>query len=269
MKILSTVKSAVLLATLSLPSIAAAGPGSVANLKLALTTTIEQPGTFLKGDEGANTLNGGGERIPAHYTSYTTDAGSTTKTEEMTTVITMRYGVREVLEDLLSRGYFPQGETSIRGYSLKSVSDGAAMQTFLYKKGLTPVNVDSQCQVKFLIGATKRNLTTEVRREAPMGPVESTSAKGSAANQGKMTVTTRTSNLLGTVTLEGKATGTIKYKYPSDSEAVAVMRTVKSTSLSGQGNSGGDNYFVEGSLSTGPAVMLDNVSASFPGFLAD
>lgn len=265
MKMTSVVKSALALASLSLPSISLASPGYMANVKMALIVSEEMPGTFAREEDGDFVLDDG-EKVPASEAEYYSPE-NTYNTEEVTQVKTTRYGNRELLEDLLAEGHFPSGVNSIQGWSLKEVSMHFGGTTFyLYKKDTTPERLDSEFYAYFTDKISKSNLKTKVRRDEPKGPVTSAKASGSSQVKGTVTLTLAGEGVDFSANASSKGTAVYIQKFVDGASSPVTLRTFKTTTLFGEGEVGEVEVYIEGSLSTSGAVLLENIEEIFEDF---
>lgn len=265
MNITSAVKSAVALATLSLPSLASAYPGYMADVKLALTFSFEVDGTFDRGPSGEFiTVNG--ERVPDTYNDYTT-ADATHYSEEVTKVETFKYGTRELLEDMRAAGLFPEGVDSIKGWSVKEVFRNGSTAFYLYHKDTDPVRLNTNVfDLYFDEIISKRNLKEKEKRANPEGPITSTSTSGSSQAKGNVFLSFAVGLYGLDVDVRGKGTTTFKRKYPNNTSAPVALRTMKSTSLAGRCDSEDGEFYAEGSVAISPVTILENVEAIFEDF---
>lgn len=269
MKISIVAKSALVMASLFLPSIAAAEPGYMTDIKLALTLSYMTPGTFEREFDGGFRLDEDGVRIPAESNTYSPDDGATILTEQVRNLKSFKFGTRELLEALLERGYFPEEVESIRGWSLKEVTDTVSLKYYLYKKGTAPLRLTDGFGMIFDSAVTKRNLKTKVRRDSPKGALKSTSATGSELAKGWLELDL-TDGVAGfRVYLEGRATGTFINKFTAGGDFPLLTRTLKATGIAGTGEFELGPIYAEGSVSTGRVVLLDDVGAEFPTFYPD
>ncbi len=83
-------------------------------------------------------------------TEYSDVFGSENASGFSTKIVKTSYGTKQLMEDLLAEGYFPQGETKISGWKLVAVdrtplitSDGNSIYFYLVKSNQTPVLIPS------------------------------------------------------------------------------------------------------------------------------
>lgn len=263
MNITTVVKSALALATLSLPSLSAASQGYMADVKVALTISLEQDSIFEKEDGGDYKLDDEGERISTDFTTYSTDNGWTYHSEEGTKVMSFRYGTREILEDLLLVGNFPSGETSIKGWSIKEVFNGTRIRYFLFKKDTPPMWLDKAFEMTYDSVVSKNNIKTKVDYDRRTEEVKSAKGTGTSAAKGMLSLTIRA---LTQVSVTGTARSVVKPVFLKGYDEATVTRLLKAPALGGTGAFFYDELFAEGALSTGSAVVLEDVEAIFGSF---
>lgn len=245
MNIPSVVKSAVALAALSLPSIAFAAPGYMADVKIALTISYERDSTNI--DE--------------------TSEDGTRIREQMSKLTAYKYGTRELLEDLLEAGRFPDGVESIKGWSLKEVSMYGAIEYYLFNKDTAPVLLEDEFSLTFSEEIYKRNLKLKQKRDDINGPFTSATSSGSILSKGMVSLSIGGKSLgLEVDDLTGKGTTTTTYQAPAPDQGFVALRTLKTTSLGGGGYVSERNIFAEGSVATTKAVLLNNVQEVFEDF---
>lgn len=269
MKITTAVKSALVVATLSLPALSSAQPASMAKIKLALKVGYSLPGTFEREDNGDFTLDGNGDRVPAEMTSYSPDWGLTTYNEQAYKLASIRFGNRELLEDLFGAGAFPAGTASIKGWSLVQVSLSGTNQTYLYKKDSPPVKVTNVLALQYTPFTGKGTIKTKVKKDSAKGPVISTVASGALAMRGLVSVVIADNFSGFNASLTGVGSINTKPKVPAGSTEAVSLLTVKSTTLAPRPPLQGEStaFLVEGSIATTSATVVEDLEESFPDFL--
>lgn len=268
MTLTAVAKSVLLLVTLALPSLAQAEPGCMANINLALTLSSTTPGTFERGPNGEYILDGNRKRIPASYYFYTTTNGLTGYEERFVKAATVKYGMRELLEDLREKGVFPAGETSIKGWSLKLVNtaDREDFHTYLYKTGHTPVKVTDVLAVGIVTSFLTGKTNAKAIYAAPKGPVKSATMTGTLNFKGTVNLSLGGETLGFGVSMQGMGTGTAKPKLlPGNIETIMLV-SVKTTGLHGEFGGPGSVKFAEGTFSTTAPVLVEDLAATFPDF---
>lgn len=251
---------------LSLPSLSAAAdavPGYIANVQVAVRVQYEMPDTFVRDGSGEFILEDG-EPIPAKTNSYVTDEGLTVQTENLRSVKSFKFGNREILELMLENDDLPEGEESIKGWSLKAVSDGMSTIYYAYKKGKTPVTASPLGNVSYSTTVGKSTLRTKVKLAEPKGAVTSTRATGAATSYSSLDVSVSGDNFGGW--LKGKVVVGTKNVFPADRQTPVLIRTMKASHLCGQGGSAMGDIFLEGSFSVTGGVLVEDLTEEFAAF---
>lgn len=262
MNITTAVKSALFLATLSLPSLSSALTGSMGNMKVALILNEGQPGLFEREADGDFRLVDG-KRVPAFNTMYSPDGGQTQVGEAKTLVKTTRYGNRELMEELLEAGAFPEGVNSIQGWSLKLVSAEATYRTYLYKKGSPSVDVTDAVAMEY----TPLSLKSVSKSTVKVGPPNSIKISGSFSTKGVMVLELGGELIDLEVTVDGKGTSAGKGKVIADGTSLVLLENFKSTALVGSMGGGQSlGIMVEGAASVSGTTALEEVRDEFPNF---
>lgn len=271
MKTPSTVKLALFMATLSLPSISSAVQGYMANIKLALTVSETVFTTYQRDEDGNFVLDENDERIPYPFSIYSTDGGLTKIQEQGSKVVTRRYGNRELLEDLYDQGAFPEAVTSIKGWFLKQVSAESTNRTYLYAKDQTPVDVTSALSIMFNPTAVKGTAKITAEYDEPEGDIVSVKGGGSSSFKGMVLVSIGGEDFgIAAQQIYGKGTGSVRYKVKGTNPIPAAALNMRITGLIGAEQGGGFlPGLVEGSGSFSGAVALDDVQTVFSDFEID
>lgn len=268
MTLKAVAKSVLLLTTIALPSLSHAAPGCMANLNLALTLSSVTPGTFQRDANGEFILDGDKKKIPAFSYFYTSANGLAAYAESFAKVATRKYGTRELLEDLLEKGAFPAGETSIKGWSLKLVNtaDREVFHTYLYKTGRPPVKVTDTLSAGIVTSFLAGKTNTKVTYSAPKGPVKSATITGALNFKGTVTLRLGGEAVGFAVVLQGMGTGVAKPKLLTGNVQTIMLATIKTTGLHGEFGGPGQEDFAEGSFSTTAPVLVEDLNVTFPGF---
>lgn len=257
------------LALLAVPGLSVADPGSVATANVALKLTTAESALFKRDALGRYELDQDLKKIPAQSNTYASEDGLTNYTETGLKPVTFKYGNRELLEDLLEAGVFPEGESTIRGWSLKLVNgfSGEAFRTFLFKKGLTPVDVTEHVKVDFMIRVYSGKVSTKVVYGAAKGPVKSATAAGVLNLKGTLILSIRVLRppLGQEYFLTGLGTSTGKSKFVPGTDVGATLITVKAPALhGGRAGEAAVGVLAEGSVSSSAPVLVENVETAFP-----
>jgi len=277
MKILPLLTAAVFVTTLNLGSLASAQgvvPGSESTLLLATTQKFLVPDVFARTGNGEFVLDEDGKKTLVPFTSYTTVKGETLTyvEEEGYKVVTRKYGVKELLTDLLEAGgYFPDGETKIAGWSLKCVQGNGTREVYLVKKGVTPVKVTNVVNVDFGEGPPVGKLITKVTGP-PTGFYEKGTVTGSFKSQGYIDIGVSFSGVL-LFNCSGNADLTSKAVLPpvtdvevgNELPSLVILTTVKGTGLRGNGGAIEGSFSLDGTASLNSPVLVPDVSV-YPNF---
>lgn len=277
MKTLHYLTAALFLSTLTLaPSAAAQGtqPGSVSNIIITLKLTEALPAVFARQTNGDFALDENDEKFLETYTNYSTvKDGVQTDVEEFGRKLkVMKYGNKELLEDLLEAGgYFPDGETSIKGWSLKRVVGQQTVETYLVKKDVTPIWVTDYVEVNLLGGlVTGKRVTKATGPEE--GEYESASITGSLKSLGPISLFVSVPSVIQ-VGVQGLATATIKSVIPPFADLpvgeglppVVDLVSMKGSGLFGSGTTSDSSFLAQGSVSLSSPVLVEDVFA-YPDF---
>lgn len=264
MTLTAAAKSALLLALMAVPSLSHADTGMRGNLNVALTFTTSGPGLFQRNATGGFVLDENKKKIPVSLNKYTSVDGLTTYVEQGAKLVNLKYGTRELLEDLLESGAFPIGETSIKGWTLIAV-EGNPLQNFrvfIFKTGTRPVDVTYGVSAEIIVRAFAGKASSKVVKTAE-GPVKSTTAAGGLNFKSTVNfkVSVRRPPVSRELTLSGIGSGTIKLKYLPDNVSTSSLLTLSSSNLhGGYGNqmTGLGGILAQGSVSiTSPTVVED------------
>lgn len=263
--------ASLLATTLAFTATAQAGlaptSGMVGNIKLALTLKSTVDGTFERDEDGKFIKDEEtNQRIPTDVNEWTVTRGKKTveSSEEVTKILTTRYGNRELLEDFLADGLIP--DTSIRGWSLKAVTRqdmGAAY--FVEKKGEEPVDVTNRIMFETtelgLIAAQAVNSLETVTRtegvEEPVLKVKRVEAMNGFFAFGLQPTEDAELFAFGAATITGKTVLT------KNKEAVVIGK-VSMPHLAGHFQNEDGGFFAEGSFGVSGGVATDDLTRYFP-----
>lgn len=278
MKTRHSITAALFLTTLTLASPAAAqnvAAGSESSVVLALTLATPIPDVLIRDAEGQLVLDQDEKPILDYSTSY-----ATVKNDIRTDVVESggklkieKYGNKEFLTDLLNEGgYFPDGETSIKGWILKQVEGGEYTNTYLMKKGVEPVRLpDNLVQVAFYPGQSSGKFVSKFT-----GPVEGfygkASVTGSLKTRGPLVLSLNVPEKIG-MGVQGIAAGTVKAAIPDVTNVtvgwelppVVELVAVKASGVYGNGSKSTGSFTVDGSFSLSSPLFVPNVYA-LPNF---
>jgi len=278
MKTRHSITAALFLTTLTLASPAAAqnvAAGSESSVVLALTLATPIPDVLKRDAEGQLVRDEDEKPILDYSTSY-----ATVKNDIRTDVVESggklkieKYGNKEFLTDLLDKGgFFPDGETSIKGWILKQVEGGGYTNTYLMKKGVEPVRLpDNLVQVVFYPGQSSGKFVSKFT-----GPVEGFYGKatvtGSLKTKGPLVLSLLLSDKIG-LSAQGNAVATVKAALPDVTDVavggtlppVVELVAVKASGIYGNGGKSTGGFTVEGSFSLSSPVLVPNLYA-LPNF---
>jgi|GEM_PF-1171481 len=263
------------------PSAVAQGSsaGVESNIVIALKLNFPIPDVVERTPEGEVVLDEDEKPVLDYQTVYNTVKGDIrTDVEEYgSKVKAEKYGNKELLEDLLEKGgYFPEGETSIKGWSLKQVEGAEYTNVYLVKKGVAPVRVPDNVAATYFNPLQTTGKVIGKVSGAVGGLYNKASVAGGTKSRGPGQLAVTVTDSIG-MYMQGTGTATVKGVYPplvnfpvgSELPPLVELVSLKVSGIYGNGSRLGTGPFtVEGTFSLTSPVLVPDVFA-LPDFGAE